>query len=146
VKTQAKSKRLAVVLDLAEREKEQAAQAFEDSRRAHALERQKAEQLAGYYQDYAASFAATQGLRASDLIKQRNFLQQLADAQKQQQMAIRNAAQVLEARRHAWQTAHLKHKNLAELIARYRAQEDAAQDKKEQKMLDEWFQQQSSRP
>lgn len=136
-----RSKRLAVVLDLAEREKEEATQAFEKARRYCLEEEQKLVQLEAYYADYQNSFASASSMHVQQLIKQRSFLEQLAQAKRQQQGAIRTAQLNLEAKRQAWQKSHLKHKNMAELIARYRAEEDAVLDKKEQKMLDEWFQQ-----
>lgn len=136
-----RSKRLAVVLDLAEREKDQATQEFELARQQCLQEEQKLTQLIDYYRDYQQSFAAKKSLRVEELIKQRSFLDQLAQAQKQQQALIRSAQANLETKRAAWQKSHMKHKNLAQLINRYRVQEELALSKKEQKMLDEWFQQ-----
>lgn len=136
-----KSKRLAIVLELAEREKDQAAQAFEQARQQYAQEEQKLAQLDDYYQDYARSFTSTKTLRVEDLVKQRSFLQQLSQAIQQQQGLLRTVQNALEEKRKVWQKSHVKHKNLAELIERYRAEEQTVADKKEQKMLDEWFQQ-----
>ena len=136
-----RSKRLAVVLDLAERAKDQAAQEFELARQQCLQEEQKLTQLIDYYRDYQQSFALKKNLRVEELVKQRGFLEQLAQAQKQQQALIRSAQATLETKRVAWQKCHIKHKNLAELINRYRGQEELALSKKEQKMLDEWFQQ-----
>lgn len=136
-----RSKRLAIVLELAERELEAAAQAFEKARRFCLEEEQKLTQLEDYYADYQQAFASGGSMRVQDLMKQRNFLEQLAQAKRQQQGAIRTAQLNLEGKRQAWQKCHLKHKNMAELISRYRAEEDAVMAKKEQKMLDEWFQQ-----
>jgi flagellar FliJ protein len=140
-----KSKRLAIVLELAEREKDQAAQAFEQARQQYAQEEQKLAQLEDYYQDYARSFTSTRTLRVEDLVKQRSFLQQLSQAIQQQQGLLQTVKNAVEQKRQAWQKSHVKHKNLADLITRYRAEEQAVTDKKEQKMLDEWFQQSRAR-
>ncbi len=137
----ARSKRLAVVLELAERAKEKAAKEFEQTRQLVAEEQLKLSQLADYYQDYQQSFTGQRAMHVQELVKQRAFLQQLSEAQKQQQGTVNRAEALLEQKRGAWQVAHLKHQTLGDLIKRYRADEELALDKKEQKMLDEWFQQ-----
>ena len=135
-----RSKRLQVVLELAEREKDAAAQAFEQAQMQFTQEQHKLTQLSDYYRDYESSFSARRDLRASDLMQQRNFLQQLSQAQQQQQAVINSVERLLEEKRELWHKCHLKHQKLAELIARYRSEEEAALAKKEQKVMDEWAQ------
>lgn len=140
-----RSKRLAVVLDLAVREEEAAAKTFQHAQRIYAEEQHKLTQLREYFAEYQSHFASIKQLRVEELVKQRSFLQQLTQAQNQQQAQLQRMAELLEQQRQTWQRAHLKRQKMAELIERYKADENLALGKQEQKMLDEWYLQSISR-
>lgn len=137
-----KSQRLQVVLELARRDEESAAKMFENLRSAYQTEVQKLEDLENYYQDYEAKFRSrTNGLRASDIANSRSLLQQIVMVQQGQKLQIQQAKNELDKGRLEWHKIHLKYEKLQELIRRYRIEETLEDDKKEQKMIDDWVSQ-----
>jgi flagellar FliJ protein len=141
-----RSKRLNMVLDIAERAENKAAEAFEMARRLWQEDQGKMADLQRYYQDYETSFTQpAQRLRAQDIAQQRNFLHQLAEAVRQQAQIVERRKSIADNKQHDWRTAHLKRRALQELIARVRADEQRVLSRKEEKMLDEWFNQTAQR-
>ena len=137
-----KSKRLAVVVELAKREEEKSARKFEQARSAYQAELQKLQDLKNYYDDYEAKFKAkTQGLRASDIANARSLLQQIVLVQDGQQAQIEKVKNVMEVAKQVWHKNHLKHEKLVELIKRYQTEEALTEEKHEQKIIDEWVSQ-----
>ncbi|VUD56413.1 hypothetical protein TDB9533_02068 [Thalassocella blandensis] len=137
-----KSKRLLVVLELARRDEEKAAKDFESARTHYQGEVQKLQDLEKYYDDYASKFQAqTQGLRGSDIANARSLLQQIVMVQQGQKLQIHNAQNAMEKSKQIWHKNHLKFEKLQELIRRYQVEEALAEDKQEQKIIDEWVSQ-----
>ncbi len=135
-----KSKRLQIVLDLAEQAEHDAAEAFEMARKLKIQDEQKLYELNQFYEDYEMDFRRPQPfLRAEEMQRQRGFLVQLCEARDQQQQILEHRTKVLESKQTLWQTAHLKRKALNDLIERLKLDEARELDKKEEKMLDEWF-------
>lgn len=140
-----RAQRLSIVLELAERTEQQAAQASELARRLWQDDQRKLEDLDQYYSDYEASFAGgTSFKRAEDIARQRGFLSQLADAKRQQKAVVEKRLSICNSKQQAWQQTRLKRKALQELIQRLKADEAQAASRKEAKMLDEWFNQTKS--
>lgn len=137
-----RSQRLKIVVDIAQREQEKSARAFQQARDAHQQEITKLEELERYYQDYEKSFSAkTAGLRASDIANARALLQQIVAVQEGQKLQISNARQIMEQAKKEWHLNRLKCENLEGLIKRYRVEEDKEAEVLEQKIMDEWVSQ-----
>ncbi len=135
-----------MVLDIATRTENKAAEAFEMARRLWQEDRDKMADLQRYYEDYETSFTQPSvRLRAQDIAQQRGFLQQLAEAVRQQVQIVERRRTIADAKQQDWRTAYLKRRALEELVARVRADEQRLLTRKEEKMLDEWFNQTSQR-
>lgn len=140
-----RAKRLVIVLNLAERTEQQAAQASELARRLWQEDQHKLEDLCQYYADYEASFAGSSACRrAEDIARQRGFLSQLSEAKQQQSAVVEKRLSICNTKQKLWQQARLKRKALQELIQRLEADEAKLLSRKEAKMLDEWFNQSKS--
>lgn len=142
----AKSTQLDLVLDLAKNLEDEAGQQLRDAQAQ--LEREKIQlvELQSYYQGYEQAFSQRiRGIKAASLMRDRAFLNQLSQLQKQQIQAIERASQLVNHKRNAWLEAHSKAQSLQELIDRQRRQADRELDKREQKLLDDWVQQISFR-
>lgn len=130
--------RLSPVLHLADKQLKEATAQL-DAVRAHLnQEENKLKDLEGYYRDYAQNFTDNPAHTAEALVRQRSFLQQLSQAQMQQQQVIGKYRQVLTQKHKIWQKAYLKQKAIAQLIDRLKKDELLALSKKEEKRLDEW--------
>lgn len=141
-----RAKRLNMVLDIAERAENKAAEAFEMARRLWLEDQEKMVDLQRYYQDYENAFTQpTMRMRAQDIAQQRGFLQQLAEAVRQQAQVVERRRAIADSKQTDWQTAHVKRRALQELVARVRADEQRMLTRKEEKMLDEWFNQTAQR-
>ena len=102
--------------------------------------------MSRYRDDYRNAANSQSGLTSVDRIaRERQFLCQINEAVEQQKKLVLQFEKVLEQKKQVWQTAHLKHRALADLIDRIAKDEDRALEKAEQKILDEWFAQSSSR-
>ena len=133
-----KSERLDVVRQLAEREQEAAAKAFERSREACEREQAKLVELDRYAEEYEKQFLDSAHMRASELIRQRSFLTQLADLRRQQQAAIDRYERQMLHDRQQWHQSHLKLKAVSSVVQKCLESEEAFLNKVEEKQLDEW--------
>lgn len=141
-----RAKRLNMVLDIAERTESKAAEAFEMARRLWQEDQEKMTDLQRYYQDYETAFTQPAArMRAQDIVQQRGFLQQLAEAVRQQAQVVERRRTIADHKQSDWRTAHLKRRALQELVERVRADERRILTRKEEKMLDEWFNQTAQR-
>lgn len=131
--------RLKVVLELAQKAEDEAADIFNKARKQLTGEQQRLEDLCTYYNDYQQSLAAASGLQTVDaIVRSRGFLQQLAQAKSQQQQIVAQYAKLSDQKKRAWHKAHLKHRALKDLIMRLKADEAQVLSRKEEKLLDEW--------
>src|SRR5690606_9788953 len=113
-----RAKRLNMVLDIAERTENKAAEAFEMARRLWLEDQEKMADLQRYYQDYETAFTQPSiRLRAQDIAQQRGFLQQLAEAVRQQAQIVERRRAIADTKQVDWRTAHLKRRALQELVA-----------------------------
>jgi len=135
-----KSKRLHIVLELAEREELQATEAVQLLQSRLKQEQIRLEELKEYYREYETMFGRRRsGIRASDISREREFLVELTRMQSQQTQQIIVVEKGLNKKLEIWRSCHLKHQALEKLIARLVKEENLALNKKEQQMLDEWF-------
>lgn len=145
--TELRSKRIAIVIELAQKEQDNAAQRFQQMTQLCEAQKQKLAELEQYYAFYeqrSMTFAA--GVRASQLSQSRSFLGQLNLAIQQQQQQLSLVEQnVVEAQK-SWHTCYLKVQSLQELQQRYQKEEAAERDRREQKVMDEWVSQRAGNP
>lgn len=138
--TQKKSQRLNIVLELAERDEREATDAVQLFRKRLLEEQQRLDELKIYYREYEERFSRQRsGIRASDIANQRQFLVELTHMQSRQAQQIMIVEKGLNQKLEVWRRCHLKYQALEQLIARLKKEENQLLDKKEQKMLDEWF-------
>lgn len=134
-----RSKRIEIVVDLARRAEETAADNFTQAKSALELAEEQLRDLAQYYQGYVERMQAnTRAVKPSELIQTRAFLQQLSVAIRGQEHQITLLQQQLQQRQLAWHKSHLKTRSLEDLRTRYVREEHDADDRLEQKALDEW--------
>lgn len=138
--TQTKSQRLTVVLELAERDEREATEAVQIFRARLEQEQQRLEELKIYYREYEERFSRQRsGIRATEIANQRHFLIELTHMQARQVQQIGLVEKGLNQKLEVWRRCHLKYQSLDQLITRIKKEEHQLLDKKEQKMLDEWF-------
>ena len=136
-----RSKRMKVVVDMAQRAEDDAASQLEKCRRAFDEEQQRLTDLEQYYSEYDQRFQNSPAVRADQLSANRQFLQQLRETCNTQSMQVKRAEALLEAAKGYWRDQHLKHRNLKQYVDKLRSQENAVREKLEQKILDEWVSQ-----
>lgn len=133
-----RSKRMAVVLTLAERAEDLAAQRLQEARQQHQLEQDKLQELREYFQDYADQIdQQRQGLTAQTMMTYRHFLQQLEQSVTVQQTRVKQGEQLNERLLVEWQQLYHRRRSIAELIQRLQVSENAALEKQLQKEIDE---------
>ncbi len=138
--------RLSVVIDLAKRDEDAAAKILDEKRQAYEAETQRLDELRQYYGEYEQQFNRKGlPLRADELVRQREFLQQLTKSCESQTLHVDHMHQAFEQAVAQWQVCHLRHKQLRDYVARLHKQELALMDKKEQKRIDEWVTQRFAR-
>lgn len=141
-----RSDRIEVVVDLAQRTMDQAADNFRDAVEMLEAEQQRLADLEQYYQSYSErSGVGGQVFRPAQLIGARQFIQHLKDAITQQEHTLAKAEHQLEVCRTQWQETHLKHKSLLDYQERLEREDRMALDAAEQKRMDEWANLRASR-
>lgn len=138
-------KRMEVVIELARRTEDQAANNFKEAKNVLEAERQRLADIELYYQSYSARFAQdSKAISASKLANARQFLNHLTDAKVQQYQNIEKAEQQLDDCRAQWQKTHLKHKALEDFSSRIESEDLQAYESAEQKKMDDWVNQRHS--
>ena len=142
----AKTKRLSLILELAEKDVVAAANKFTDAKARVAAEKLKLDDILAYLNDYA-ELNERPGLKRSpeQMIRERAFIQQLSQAQGQQRLLIAQTERDMEHKKAIWQKAHLKQRAMQDLVKRMEAEELVKVNKSEEKLLDEWVLQQNAR-
>lgn len=134
-----RSKRLQVVLDLAERKRKQADQLLAEAQNRVLQDQQTLDQLQQYYSDYANNFYTdgAAGVSASQLHTYQAFMHKLRQAIAQQQQARQiNEAQLERVKAH-WQSVYGHFKAIDSLVDKARDEERIQEEKSQQKQLDE---------
>lgn len=135
-----RSKRLAIVIDIAHKDKENAANKLIACQANYDEQQQRLIELNDYYNDYDQRFkSTTNGIRANDFAAKRNFLDQLSLVIKQQKNNLIEVEGMLEKVKHEWQKCHLKCENLQRFVVDLQRQEMLAAEKTEQRTIDDWI-------
>lgn len=136
--SEVRSKRIAVVLTLAERDEQQAAQNLKAFRDSLDGEQQQLEQLQNYHGQYLEQFQQLRkGLRASEMISYSGFIQRLADVVGEQEKKLAQMQETLSQLQQQWQLKHHRRKSIEDLIARLKREEDAGLERRLQQESDE---------
>ncbi|WP_054113097.1 flagellar export protein FliJ [Marinagarivorans algicola] len=137
-----KAKRMSLILELAEKDVDKAAEDFSVVKARLAAERNKLNDILEYLNTYAAENEQLGArLAPEQMIRQRAFTQQLSKAQGQQRQLIATVEREAEHKKALWQKAHLKQRAMQDLVKRMADDAQAMEDKQEEKLLDEWAQQ-----
>lgn len=141
-----RSKRLGIVVDIAQSNEERAAEKLQQAREFLDREQTRLQEIERYYQDYNSQFASQRsGLRAEQMLTNREFLRQLSLTAEAQKMQIQRATEQVDRAKKEWFACHLKKEKLEAYIEKLKHEESAVQDKLEQKMVDDWVTQSLSR-
>lgn len=134
-----RSKRLQVVLDLAERKRKQAEQLLSQSQSRVQQGEATLAQLRDYYSDYANSFysAGSTGVTPGQLHTHQAFMQKLRVAVEQQKNALLMDRAQLEKVQEHWQAAYRHFKAVDTLVEKLKKEELVQEEKQQQKELDE---------
>ena len=131
--------RLHIVLEMAEKAENQAAEVFNQARTQHEQAQKKLEDLAAYCLDYQEGLGVLGGRQSAETIaRSRGFLGQLMQAKRQQQQIVVQYLKLVEQKKQSWHKSHLKHRALKDLINRFKADDQKVLNRQEEKMLDEW--------
>ena len=133
------SKRFKPVLRVAESHERKAAHQFGDSQRYMQEQEAKLEELRQYHREYLERFdtASRNGISAGQLREYQAFLAKLELAIKEQEAIVQASEQNRSVKKEAWQQKHIRSKVLDKVMQRYQEEERRAEEKREQKELDE---------
>lgn len=136
----ASSHALATLMELVEKELDQAGERLAHANRALMEAEEKGGMLHGYRQDYVDNFArmAGNGLPKEAYGNYQNFLGKLEQAIQGQQEVIVNARYLVEKERELWQEAQRKKLSYEVLIKRQEKKAHQQAQRKDQKMMDEY--------
>lgn len=133
-----RSKRIQLVVDLAKRKEDAAAKYLGEALAAVASAEQQERQVRRYYENYRQQFSKKNiCLRPEELQRSREFLGHLDDAIRAQQQQVKIAHDNVGRARQYWNKCHLTSNAIVDYQARCRRNEQLADDKLEQKMLDD---------
>lgn len=134
-----RSKRLGTVIDLAQRKVDEAALALAFVQRKLGEEELKLGQLEQYLSEYRATIQSEgrKGFSVQEFRRYNNFSENVAKAIAQQIQQISAVKQQIEQVRRHWQKLDARHKGVVRLRDHALSDERAAQERQEQKELDE---------
>lgn len=134
-----RSKRLQVVLALAQRKEDEALKVMQVAQQNLNQQNNKLNELIQYQKEYQQALreAYKGGATAASCATYQHFLSQVGGAIDQQQSVVTLAEEQLNKTRELWRAVHEKQRGMGSLIDRFRDEEDREIDKKEQKMIDE---------
>lgn len=133
-----RSQRMQIVLMLAERHEQAAAQRLSNYREQINAEQAQLQQLEEYAAHYLDTYGSLKsGLHAQDLISYSGFIQRLGDAKKEQQVKVARMMQTLDQLQQDWRGKYRRRESIQELIVRLRHEENEVLEKRLQKELDD---------
>ncbi|WP_271408459.1 flagellar export protein FliJ [Pseudomonas sp. Q1-7] len=134
--------RLAPVVEMAERVEREAARTLGRCQGQLTQAEMKLGELERYRADYQRQWIeeGQRGVSGQWLMNYQRFLSQLESAIGQQLQSVRWHRDNLEKARAAWQERYARLEGLRKLVQRYLDEARAAEDKREQKLLDELVQ------
>ncbi|MCP4596520.1 flagellar export protein FliJ [Neptuniibacter sp.] len=134
-----RSKRLQLVLDLAEKKKQQADQFLAASKQRVEQDQQTLQQLDQYLVEYRQNYlgANAEGCSGAQLHSQLAFMQKIEEAKRTQLQAMERNQQELDVVEQHWKSAYARVKGMQKLTDKARDAEIQAEEKELQKQLDE---------
>jgi flagellar FliJ protein len=134
-----RSKRLGTVVDLAHRKVEEAALALAFVQRKLGEEEHKLGQLEQYLLEYRATIQSEgrKGFSVQEFRRYNDFSENVAKAIAQQTQHVNTVMQQIEQVRRHWQVLDARHKGVLKLRDKALSEENVAQERLEQKELDE---------
>lgn len=133
-----RSKRMVVVLQLADRAEEGAAKILQQSRLLLQQAEEQLLQVREYQGEYIADLnAKTEKLSAQSMINDRMFLQRLGDVLAAQQQKIEQLKQSEANSLNNWKICYQRRRSIQSLIERLKVEENALTEKLLQKEMDE---------
>jgi len=143
---ESRAQRMQVVLTLAQRHEDEAAQRLSDCRTLLDNEERQLAELVAYRDQYLQAQAETRtGVYAQELINYSHFIARLGDACREQEFKVARVQTNLAAFQQQWREKHQKRKSIEDLISRLQQEENLVLDKRLQKELDELSAQQLQR-
>lgn len=135
---ESRAKRMQVVLTLAIRHEDDAAQKLSQFREQLAQEERQLQEL----RDYAAQYlrdrsGLTTGVMAHELINYSHFIQRLNEACNDQENKVERMRSLQQNLQKQWQIKHQKRKSIEDLIKRLQQEDDLILEKRLQKEMDE---------
>jgi len=135
-----KSDRLKIVLEVAQRNEKKALDALTAKRRYRDQQQEQLDGLKSYYDQYMGTMKANMqegAMSVHSLQTYQSFVSQIDQATEHQKNTVQIAQQEFELALQNWTRYHQKQKGMADLISRYRNEEEVVRDKKEQKSLED---------
>lgn len=135
---ESRAKRMKVVLMLAERQEDDAAEKLRQFRDQLAQEERQLQELRDYAKQYLdAQGGLRQGILAHELINYSSFIHRLNEACSEQESKVVRMQGMLANLQKQWQIKHQKRKSIEDLIKRLQHDDDLLLEKRLQKELDE---------
>lgn len=136
-----RSQRLEVVLALARQRERRAASQLAEQIRDTLNRQQQQGQLQNFQQEYRQAFQGQlqQPRSIAELQNFQAFYRNLDSAMGRQQQQLELSRQQQQQARQQWQQAYARKNNMAELIARTEREEQAEQEQKQQRELDDRY-------
>jgi len=142
-----RAQRLRVVLLLAQREEDAAAQQMGKARDLVVEEEQQLVQLHEYRHQYVMDYQRQRsGVQPQVFMSYSGFIQRLSQAVAGQEQKLAQLEAQLHQLQAVWQEKHHRRKTLSDLINRLQQEEDAALEQRLQRELDDLAAQAFSRP
>ncbi|MFT7373741.1 MAG: flagellar FliJ protein [Oleiphilaceae bacterium] len=135
-----KSDRLKIVLGVAKRNEQKALDALAGKRRYRDQQQEQLDGLKSYYDQYMVTMKANMQEGAMSVLSlqtYQSFVSQIDQAREHQKSTVQIAQQEFDLALQNWTIYHQKHKGMTDLISRYKSEEEAVRDKKEQKQLED---------
>lgn len=133
-----RSQRMHIVLTLAQKAEDDAAQKVKEQADILQQEIRQLEELKSYSGQYLQAYANLRdGVSAQEMINYSGFINRLAEAIKEQENKKERVRQGLDKLKLLWAEKHQKRKTLNDLIERLKKEESVALDKLLQKEMDE---------
>lgn len=143
---ESRAKRMQVVLALAKKQEDEAANKLSQYREQLAQEQRQLVELRDYAAQYLnAQGALREGILAHELINYSSFIQRLNEACSEQETKVARMTKLMESLQQQWQVKYQKRKSIEDLIVRLQHEDQLIADKLLQKELDELSAQQLQR-
>ncbi|EIK45934.1 putative flagellar protein FliJ [Cellvibrio sp. BR] len=143
---ESRAKRMQVVLSLAKKQEDEAANKLSQYREQLVLEQRQLVELRDYAAQYLnAQGALREGILAHELINYSSFIYRLNEACTEQEAKVARMTRLLESLQQQWRVKHQKRKSIEELIVRLQHEDNLIADKLLQKELDDLSAQQLQR-